>query len=325
MRLGVFSGFVRKDGLLRLAEPSDYRTRPCQLAWYIIDATTGQIVSSELRHFWTLDVSIQDFLFYAASHRAVAMTDEHSLVVMEADTMEEISRFRLVPHHAELHVNARCWLGQLAWSNDRRKPAATLENPAKRWDPRPLPPPPEMQRSNGHGDGASEVQIFDVASGQCLQFVLLRAVAALISWSSSLAMLSVYCDWEVLHPDSAHPAMMSGSQARGATIRVLEPAVHRADMVEREGLADQKQVWEACSWNPCGTFLLTPYQEDGSPDRVGIGLRDPHTLRHVFTASDVTRRISWGSEGSLHAEGRALHAFFAQHPICVKFWQEDGE
>ena len=121
---GTCSGFVRKDGLLCLVEASDYRTRPCQLTWHTIDPATGQTISSEQRHFWTFDSHVGNRVFNAASHWAVAATDHHSLVIMEADTMQEVSRFTVTPRHAELdpitlrqgkldHTMGKCWLSHL--------------------------------------------------------------------------------------------------------------------------------------------------------------------------------------------------------------------
>ncbi|KAK9840061.1 hypothetical protein WJX74_002738 [Apatococcus lobatus] len=321
---GTFHGFVRKNGMLGLVEASDYRTRPCQLTWHTVDASTGQTLSSEQRHHWTLDNHIQDHVFNAATHRAVAVTDHHSLVVMDADTLQEVSRLTVLPQHTELDSNALS-LGKLAWSHDGQKLAVTLENIGK-CTRSPLPVPYQLRTSLG----TSEVQIYDITTRQCLQSVLLRSAGAVIKFSSSLQMLAVHCHSERYDPDGANPTNksnprrpMSGDRKQGSTIRILEPALHRAVLVEPENILDFEVIGDACSWSPCGTFLLTCAGSTLRP--WGADVLDPHTLKRVFKAPEHMSSISWALGNPLHSKGRVLMAYLAQSKICIKFWQKDGE
>ena len=207
--------------------------------------------------------------------------------------------------------------------------AVTLENPVKQltvsqYQMRMAPGP----RSSS---APSEVRIYDAVAGHCLQSVLVRAVTAVIKWSSSLDMISKWCQYELFHPGGANPAKRSAPsltgrlRERGTTVRILEPALQRVMLVEPENILDFCMVGDACGWSSCGTFLLTSYYREGDRlCRFGTRVHDPHTLEYVFKAPDAMSTVSWGSSGPPGAEDRVLHAYLPHQGTCVNLWQEHG-
>ena len=131
------------------------------------------------------------------------MIDEHTLAVMEADTLAETFRLDL-----RMAGDVSTTLVTLEWCPASSMLAVHLQSSG-----------PDEQASMLHG--TSEVQIFDAASGLCLFSLALQAWHAHITWSSSLRKLAVRCPME----GDIESTMSEALPHRPATIRVLDPAL----------------------------------------------------------------------------------------------------
>ena len=121
---GAYKTFVRTDGLLGIVSAASHRPAPYRLTWHTIHPASGRVLSSEHKHFWAVHPDLLDQLFHAASHRVVAMPDKQSMVVMQADTLLELSRFMMPDGNAEVGAPALS-LGSLAWSHDDARLASS--------------------------------------------------------------------------------------------------------------------------------------------------------------------------------------------------------
>ncbi|KAK9840314.1 hypothetical protein WJX74_007462 [Apatococcus lobatus] len=115
----AYYAFVRKDSLLCIVDAHHTSSNLSALRWQTFAPATGKTISCTHQHFWfdTFDCySWMELVFHATSHRAVALTDAHLPVVMEADSLQEVSRFLVAPRHQE-RGKVPLSIGSLAWSH----------------------------------------------------------------------------------------------------------------------------------------------------------------------------------------------------------------
>ena len=326
MRLrDLWHAFVRNDGLLCIVETIYHNLLGlAKLYWHTIDPASGQTLDSKHLHFWLPDDSPLDLVYHAASHRVAVLADEHSLAVLEADTLQEISTIHLCPRHRDQDPGA-LHAGSFAWSHDGRKLAATL----------PRYPHPRLAslHHDEHVSESSEVHVYDISSGECLQSILLASLAPSITWSSSLDMLLVHCDHERIPGPGADQdqGTWPGQPADGnteiqATVRILEPAKQRAEFVQSQLDPGGNTVFAACHWSPCGTFLLTNHYYFHSTLRYCWEwcVQDPFNLEYIFKMPGHSRRMSWASRASVDGTGQVLIAFLAASRTVVTFSKVNG-
>lgn len=118
----IWYAFVRKDSLLCIVEAFHHIVGLAELRWRTIDPASGQTLSCTHRHSW-LPVGPLDVMFHAASHKVAALGDEHSVIVMDADTLQKVSKLRLCSRHqdqGEVVASA----GSLAWSHAVQVPGS---------------------------------------------------------------------------------------------------------------------------------------------------------------------------------------------------------
>ena len=306
---------MRTDGLLCIVNAAVHLSAPYQLLWHTVDPASGQVLSSENRHFWTIHPDLLDQVFHAASHRVVALPDEQSIVVLEADTLQEINRI-LVPHGNPRAGAPALSLGSLAWSHEGARLAITCA-PAHGDHGHPIRDfHDEFARIN-RSSALSEVRIYDVTSAQCQQSLVLQGPEAQIFWSSSLDILVVRCRYERIHPD----------QGADVTLQTMAPAKQQAEpLITEIGLEGHEQ--DSCSWIPCSSLLLTSLSGiDARACEMAICIQDPYRLRCILEIPGhlSCSRLVWGSKACPGSKGSLLRVYLAEQGFVAKLWREDGE
>lgn len=323
----LWHAFLRKDGLLCIVETIyDNLFGLAKLRWHTIDPASGQVRDSKCQHFWFMDRDCSlNLVYHAASHRVAVLADEHSLAVLEADTLQEVSRIQLGPRHPDQGPQL-LRVGSFAWSHDGSKLAVTL--------PRSAHPRLASWHHDEYVSGSSEVHVYDISSGECLQSIFLASLAPSISWSSSLDMLLVHCDHERIPAPGADQAQGTwpGQTAGGiidtqATVRILEPAQQRAEFVPNQVDAGGNTLFAACQWSPCGTVLLTNqyyYLNSTSAYCWEWCVQDPSTFQIIFKIPGHSRKMSWACRATPDGAGQTLTAFLAASRTIVTFSKVNG-
>ena len=313
---GAYKAFVRRDGLLCIVSAATHRPAPYRLTWHTIHPASGQVLSSEHKHFWTVHPDLLDWVFHAASHKVVAMPDEQSVVLMEADTLLEISRFRVPDGNPEAGTPALS-LGSLAWSHDGARLAITcaLAHGKHRFPFQGFHE--EFAHKNFRSSTSSEVHIYGVVSAQHQQNLVLQGSEPQISWSSSLEILLVSCYMEHC-PD--HVSV-------GGTLRTMHPAEQKVVLIHTQN-DPNGLLWEACTWSPCGSLLLTNFIEVWGPgDGFATRIQDPHSLKCIMDTPPHADypTLAWGCRACTDGKGSHLTAYVAEQGFVAELWQANGE
>ncbi len=250
----------------------------------------------------------------------MGMTDEGSVAILDADTLEDICRLDLTlekgdPGEVELTVEE--WV----WSPKGKMAAVQVRS-----------------SSSGYADlmtGSSEVHIYDTSSGQRIQSTLVQGHCVQMAWSKSLDKLAICCGMV---------NVVSGlleDEGEGATICIMDPALHTEALLPAELGMELGAGWERCAWTPCGRLLMAQFKialtvdeqmiQGDSDGPSGVWIVDPCTLSPIFSSLERLWDISWGQLGPSHGSGEVIEAYFPELASHVTFshvhgtWQADEE
>ena len=306
-----------RDSMLRIVTASN-ATPLGALVWHTIDPTSGRTLSIQRNYLFPHTPSFSKSVYNAAAHQVMGMCGKHTIAIMDADTLEEICR---------IHLALACvWAGvspglpaanafQLdiwEWSPRGDMVALQLQVPSQE-------DPSRLDRM------ASEVHIYNTASGERMQCVQLRGACYSMSWSSSLHKLAMCCQLERLHGDGSGDQAASQQDAYlTATIRILDPALQTASLLPQDmSNPDWDMLWADCKWTPCGTLLVASY-ESSSPSS-GIYVVDPHAVKLLYRAVQATSSLSWGSLALPGKPAATLVAYMPDVKMRVAFEYAYGE
>ena len=283
---------IGQDGQLHLVEASRSLltagdSGPPPLTWYTIDPASGRTVSSLVKHR-SCGLHHIVSIDHAQFHRLLCMVDPLTMAVMDAETVQEISRFVLPSHLQASSLNSL--FPAAPWSADGSMLAMLFSDK------------PESHSDFDNPAVSDELLIVDCLSGQCLQtFELGRAQSRdfegpHIEWScTNLLVVSydlqgrsdVINDAQIMNFEDPSPSAVS--------VRVLDPAHQKVSCPPGVPSEDPANVWDnydfTCEWTPCGNFLqLSSWSEEDGHVQL---LVDSKTMDAICTFPQQSQ-LSWG-------------------------------
>ena len=283
----------------------------CDLAWHTFNTSTGESLASEHKLKWQLAFCNGASPYQAAAQRVVAMADGHTIVVLEAGSLQEMIRIVVTPRGpgvSNLVAKSAHRIQTLDWAPSRPWISVIL-----RWD---LPGMP-----TGIPAVLSEVHIYEAVSGHLLQCVEVSAEARL-TWSPSLPQALVHGVHEPGDPGAdSNPTEMTrrGHPVGFGTFRILDPARDAVIQISMSQAAIQGCWW--CEWTPSGALLKV---------KLGVitcAIIDGRSGQLVMQSDLSWEDASCASE----VETAYLPKALPNCPICIRFkringtWQADQQ
>ena len=242
------------------------------LRWWIFDPSSGRVLREVRKHKWLWRIR-QSIPFDPSGRHVMAMVDLHTIAVMVAESLDEITRCDLSQSLSAPSLQAT----RLRWSQSGRMLAVLMQPKVFLFDP-------THELSQG-GPHTQEVHVFSATTGNCLRSLSMHAAQMIISWSSSQDLLLV---WTL---DAGAPGV--------SKIQVLSPSCNESADVALESAASASgpgntpfQIGPAqipspafaeLEWIPDGT-LLRAQTRDKNTREVGLYILDPTTFDCVFQA-----------------------------------------
>lgn len=299
--------YMGADGLLHVIEI----VRGC-MRWTNVDPASGKTVAAHHRHYWMLLPS--KVLYHAGSSRVLGMADRdgRTMVVMDSDSLQEISRWSIAPHRPGVEPV------QLAWSQTGSMLAVAQ---VAMFDPEDDP--------DYDPNFVDEIRVIETTSGNCLQKVstMANTLDFELAWSPSCDVLAMYC-WQkedsAQGPDgdteSVYPL-----QARGF-VTLLDPALSQAQIANcprGEHLATGLSHFHGCKWSLCGELLLVPWNHGLSEEPRGYTVIDAHTLLAVYSCKGgCSKDLQWAQNMYLAPlPGSKLTRYLWGPGIIIRFCQ----
>ena len=305
-----FGAFMGRDGLLRYVHPETLRSPWSELVWHVIDPASGKAIKTELKHFWR---HLEAFprgtsCYHAAAHKVIGLADDHTLVIMDAETLAECCRLDLASSDERTGEHAP--VSQLEWSSTGKWLAVQVHSPH------------QLVVNVMHG-----IHIHDAECGQRIQSVTVQGCLASMSWSGSLHKLAVCC----VHADDSADSSSDDEPGGSATITIMDPVIQTVAVLPPGISSEWGPFWQECCWTPCGTLLLVEYrarswpQLPNQPDEQGVDILDPCGMKLVFTAAQAMHSISWAVLAPLGTAAKSLAAYMPDLGLQVKFLRAQGE
>lgn len=320
---------------------SDY-----SITWHIVNPATRQILRSQRKHGWPTQLPKLKHVYHAASSRVVAMSETNTLAIMHAVTLEEITRCDISPRHPSLIKANSGVMEQLAWSHSGSMLAVAMSSY-----------PAMLDGEDGGWDAAmragkcmaSEVYIFDTATGCCLQSVAMPASRVSLSWSPCADQLAVessrQCWQEFLdryQPQGDQASVDDGPSDHAGRpcnflwgapedddsyrfegqVWLLTPQFGRSELLgSPQGLQSQAQ-WTHCQWSPHGRLLVLRWASNCSSFASGFKVLDSKTLQAVFESLNPAGNMSWAASAPSALRGPCLSAVFPKEIVCFTSTKE---
>lgn len=234
---GAWWAYMGRDGYLRLVGVMA-RTLPCTLWWHAADTVTGQILSSQPKHSWALPLDQLSPIYHAASHQVLAMSGQGVVVVMDAETLQDIVHI----HVGQGSLKQPLHLQDLEWSQTSSLLAVSCRGPPE------AALDPWLQYT-------FHILIYDTSTGTCLQSVDIPANEAQIAWSSSRNLLAVFFQAPFLLENDDELTEAFGSAYHGQGIQVLDPSHGHVGVVP-SGCFAEECAFETSAWTPCGRLIV---------------------------------------------------------------------
>ncbi len=291
--------YIGRDRHLRILESHNDAAE--KINWHIIDLATGHILASERKLFWHTD-ECQPGAVHHAARRVYALHNSRTIVIMDAESLQEITRCTVAPRHGKARYES-VNVGSLAWSGRGNMLAVSVQTTnsddttaAPSWHPK------------------YKVDVYDATSGQCLQSVDFSGPCCHLLWSSRLDLLAVLCSAGSFI-DTGFGAIWQST----ASIKVVDP-VNRETRGELRGPGEIS----GCHWTPGGDLLIAVFK------RNGFEIVDPQTMTPICTAPvEVYERphpgISWALGRSAGSEQRVLTAYLRGKHALIRCCLIRGE
>ena len=284
--------FITSDEQLHIVECVPDKSRPqrwnaSHLRWHIIDAATGLTLASEHKHFWPQcrEPTLQSISH--ASGLVLCLVDVHHLAIMDSRTRHELARCDISPRHSETLTDGSGMLDEVAWSCSGSMLAVSIRSGYCRTDAgvgvrdsRPL---------------VAEVQIFDSASGSCLQAFPKWINTVSLLWSPGSDLLAVNSFvWECCKEYSSSGVhdmnfvrTVCEPAAFVAELRLLRPQFMEVSLVKGALDCGSRPIeWTEVSWSPNGHLLVAGWEH-------GCTIVDPNTLNHLITFLHCRGSVDW--------------------------------
>ena len=278
----------------------------CEVCWHTIDASTGQTLASERKLRWH-PAFLENSPYQAQAQRVLALADEHSIAVLDAGSLQEISRIVVTPRSLKVDHEDMRIVQTISWC------------PGGEWVSAILLIASERESPSAPFAVSSEVHIYDAASGACVQAVQFQAPVQL-SWSPCLALAAVQGE-NVLYECLAKIGYTATAAGRPAPlkgpVKILDPAQDVVIEGTSQMLAQcpQDERWMT-SWSPAGALLIAQH---GSKCVVLDGL----TGQAVFESEWAGFSFE-GSTWASTAEAVFLPAALPTQQAWIKFVRNDG-
>lgn len=270
------------------SEYDENYVRP-SMCWRKISPTSGQTVASLSRPYQSLK---EKPVLHLSTGGVLGMADQQTLVVIDSDSLLEISRLSMPSHFADIWVDPRhSRVLEVAWSHTGSMLAVVHASQAAL-----------------HGYITKQVLVYDTATGACLQQHPVQRIESgngVLCWSPTLDILAL-CAWPLTQEgpeiDYGDEDSSGGVVHRGnAVIMVLEPSASRSTVVDCNQDELGPTGMKGCGWSPCGMLLFVPWwqldttqQTDALAKQHGFSVVDGHSLRVVFAAKDIFHREMQG-------------------------------
>lgn len=344
-----FRAFILSDGALRIVERVVDRfgikveQMTGRLRWHTFDPATGRILASELKHTWPEPGDGPDFasIYHARTHKVIAFDGSHTLVIMDAESLADITRCDLSLCHLGVESMSLTML-QIAWSPSGLLLAVVLADSPQHDS--------DVARLAARSKLVAEVHIHDTATGHCLQSISLSASSNLkLRWSPSGHVLAVQSqtispanlthmetndaaaviDSDDLHgllyphdpdqsSDDEHPdwqelELVEHWRFEGR-IHLLSPFNKSMHLPECRQEAHPTAQWTDCEWSPHGHFLVAHWI---SKDSFGYCVIDPSSMHHIHSLARHAQLIWWACQPPLLHQGSRISAYFFPCQIVV--------
>ena len=308
--------YLDRWGWLHIAE-AQLAASMLPIVWHMIDCSTGKTAFWEDKLFWDTTLDFRTVVHSPAAQRVLGMEGEHTIIIMEADSLQDICCLKLAYRHGE-HTGTPAMPTHVEWSSQGSMLAVQLHSPAES-------PIADML------SGTSEVHIYDTTSGQCLQSVQLQGKWAYVLWSSSQEVAAVCSQLE--RCDDETDGLDGDDESAGnvaTTIRLMDPARQSVATVPHALAFQEGPGWMDCVWTPCGQLLVAGYEvEDQCPDQhSGVYILDPRTLRPIVKAKISMCEISWAASTPSGKLAKRVVAYLPYSPSRrsrLTFQVVDGE
>lgn len=328
-----FAAFCLPDGRLRIvelvSEPS--KTRLC---WHAISLVDGSMMISEQKHFWprTLPGLKVSLIHHAGSSKVFGFVDSHTMAIMHADTLHEITRIHIMSRHPQHIKEGFGLIADLAWSHTGAMIAVTWRG-GRHVTPAEAASDRRTQLYAGPPI-VSEVHVFDTSNGYCLQSIAVSAGSIKLCWSPGTDVLAVYSrqdDWsgdeQVLrYPIEQESESDSEGNDEGAyriprflgQIRLLRPLQAQLHVLDSQQKDHSQAQWTRCDWSPQGHLLVTQWVSNSAVEAAGFAIIDSVTCKTVFEADQPAGNTSWAEQSSSLLQGPCLVAFLSGASMAIR-------
>lgn len=247
-------------------------------------------------------------IYHKGSHQVAMFSSCSKLVIMDAETREELVEVPVAPQFLQSTVEPMQLHCNCLGCKDECTclPAVTVH-----WSPDGSMLAVALASTNrsilmDEGQLSIEIQVYDTASGKCLQAMPLTGYDCTVAWSGHNNLLAVWSmatrsysleseygssntkvyprdegihcklcwPWEKplkekyhsCHCSGADEHHESGRHGQHCEIRILDPRIWSIEAVPMTAYCTEA-VWAGCEWDPSGRLLLARWQSDRSNHR----------------------------------------------------------